>query len=49
MLILLSYEIAGLNFVPWDLAYEEADMELSTAKWMDLFLAAVDDGSQNKS
>jgi len=26
-----------------NLAYKEDDMELSTAKWMDLFLAAVDD------
>ena len=32
-----------LKFVPWDLAYEEEDTELSTAKWMDLFLAALDD------
>lgn len=32
-----------VKFVPWDLAYEEDDMELSTAKWLHLFLAAVDD------
>ena len=32
-----------LQSVPWNLVYEEEDMELSTAKWMDLFLAAVDD------
>ena len=32
-----------LKFVPCDLACEEEDMDLLTAKWMDLFLAAVDD------
>ena len=32
-----------LHFVPWDLAYEDDDKELSTAKWMDLFLAAAND------
>ena len=32
-----------LNYIPWDIAYDENDMDLSTVKWMDLFLAAVND------
>ena len=32
-----------LKIVPWDLAYEEDDMELSTTKWKDLFHTAADD------
>ena len=32
-----------LNCIPWDIAYNENGMEFSTVKWMDLFLAAVND------
>ena len=32
-----------LNYIPWDIVYDENDMDFSTVKWMDLFLAAVND------
>ena len=32
-----------LFYIPWDIVYDENDMDLSTVKWMDLFLAAVND------
>ena len=32
-----------LNYIPWDIAYDENDMDFSTVKWMDLYLAAVND------
>ena len=32
-----------LNYIPWDIAYDENYMDLSTVKWMDLFLSAVND------
>ena len=32
-----------LNYIPWDIAYNENNMDFSTVKWMDLFLAAIND------
>ena len=32
-----------LNYIPWDIVYDEDDMDFSSVKWMDLFLAAVND------